>query len=204
MNKKAKTIVTQHELRPEILEKGESPEVNRDISFFIGFTDKYCNPLETAFLLLKRLPKEREPWILKEILYRLAKLYKPKEFDLSPIYKLVKHNRWNARSSAYKALTNSEVDIEPFLIKKIKRPPAKVDICYIIEALMYVGSKNTIPFIEPHLKNKTDDIREAAQYAITVIMLRGNETEKEICLKTKLSSPEIKRLSKELTSLTRR
>lgn len=195
-------MTKQYKLRLEILEKGESADENRDISFFIGFTDKYCNPLETTFLLIKRLPKEKEDWILKEILYRLTNLYKPKEFDLSPIYKLVKDKRWYVRSSAYKALTGSEVDIEPFLIKKIQRPPAKIDVCYIIQALMFVGNKNTIPFIEPHLENKRDDIREAAKHAIAVIMLREGADEAEVHLKTKLTLSLIKSFKKELHYLT--
>jgi len=140
--------------------------------------------------------------VLVTILTRLPHLYKPLTADISPILKLINHRNWHVRGTAYKALTNTGHSVEHILIDRLKIPPKTDDISYIIYALLYVGTKDALPVIEPYLKSRNHSINNSAISAYTTISLREKFPPDVIAKKARVSVTYVERINERLDLLT--
>jgi hypothetical protein len=68
----------------------EDKSVRHNSYFILGFNARNSKELNATRFLLSKLTKEKDRAILVVILDRLAELHKPRNFDLSPIFKLTK------------------------------------------------------------------------------------------------------------------
>ncbi|HVU58130.1 MAG TPA: hypothetical protein VHD83_23885 [Puia sp.] len=186
-----------------IIDSTDSTDVKRYAYFILGYNAKNAKDLNATAFLLKKLPKEEKRDILVVILDLLAELYKPRELDISYIYKLASHRNWHIRSSAFRALTNSEERVEDFLIDKLITTDKKDDIRPLLTSLMYVGTAKSIPYVEKHLKSRPPFVKSYSHNVLAVIMLREKFPFEEIQKKLKVSRDFVQTQFERLDILTR-
>ena len=136
--------------------------------------------LEITAFLVPRLLIEKDRHVLVEILGCLGKLYKPATMDLAPIIKCTESRNGFVRGRAYEALTNSEYNVEDFLLDKLKITQHNDDIASILHALIYVGTAKSIPIFQKYLKSRHHASNTAALNGFTILMLRDSATLEEI------------------------
>lgn len=168
--------------------------------FVLGWLARNTKNLEGKQFLVTALTRERKTNILVTILDRLADIYKSASIDLTPIIELTDHNA-QIRRSAYFALTNSEGSVEDFLLRRLSEAP-KVDVEWLINALMYVGTAASLPSITKYINSRRPGVYSNSRSALTVIMLREGWTSTEIQEKIKVSATWVLNFQERLTLLT--
>jgi hypothetical protein len=177
------------ELLPMLFELINQPELQNDKShlyFIIGFIGKNTDNPEAANFLLQQLKKEKSPIVCITILDRLAEIFKPHNLDLSYIKHLIEKKGYSIRSAAYRALINTEHQMEDYFIDKLQQEIRKDDIIALMRTMEYIGTKKSLSVLEPHLKNRKLTVKHIAQEVSATIMLREGFPITEICRKLKL------------------
>jgi hypothetical protein len=170
----------------------ESDNTKKQHAFFIiGNIAKNSEDWGATKYLVEALAKEKDKNTLITILNLLPDLFKPLNIDLSPIYKLTSNRNWHVRGLSFAALTNTENKIEDFLIDKLVATENKDDIQYLLYAIQNVGTKKSLPAVEPHLKNRKPSIKSTAQNVVGIIMIREGFSNTDIIKKLKLPNPSI-------------
>ncbi len=187
-----------------IIEQTNDTDLKNNAYFALGFNAKNTNSLSVTDYLLSKLTVEKDVSILVQILNRLSELYKPKTSDTLQLYKLVNHRNWRVRRAAFNALTNNEEKVEEFLIDKLSTSLNDDDIWSLVNALGYVGTTRSIPFIERHLKRRNQDIKGVAINVLIRIMIREGCNNQDIKTKTGVSDEYIDRSRERVDLLTRR
>jgi hypothetical protein len=198
--------LTRLELLPDLysfIETETDDDKKRNAYFILGHVAKNTNDLNGLIFLMDRLSKEKKRPLIEGILMRLAELFKPKTIDLNPIYKLTENRNWHIRGLAYEALTNTEHKIESYLLDKLREAVNKDDIGYLINTLKYVGTRQSLPVIEKYLKNRKPTIKDSAETATAVILLREKEPNEVIAKRLKYSIGIVERLQERLHLLSR-
>lgn len=186
-----------------IIDTTESNEIKDRAYFVLGHNAKNSKDLLATKFILNKLSIEKDRTILVTMLGRLAELYKPREFDISGIYKLTTSRNWQIRGSAFEALTNNENPVEDFLIDKLNTTPNKDDIKPLLTSLMYIGTAKAIPHVEKYLKNRQPFIKSYSINVLTTIMLREKFTTAEIQKRLNVSKGFIQTHFERLETLTR-
>src|SRR5688572_4927484 len=148
------------------IENETDDDKKRNAYFIAGNIAKNANDKNAASFFIDRLKKEKDRQAIETILLRIAELFKPLTTDLTPIFKLTENRNWHIRGLAYEALTNTEHKVEQFLTDKLKGTDNKDDIQYLIYALKYVGTRNALSAIEPHLRNRKPSIKDSAHTVV--------------------------------------
>lgn len=94
--------------------------------------------------------------------------------DLAPIIKCTENKNGFVRGHAYEALTNSEYNVEDFLVDKLNITHNNDDITYILRALMYVGTTKSIPVFKKFLKSRHHSLNTAAITGIAMLLIRDS------------------------------
>lgn len=186
-----------------IIEQADDANIKGNAYFVLGCNAKNTNSLSVTDYLLSKLVMEEDVSLLLKILSRLSELYKPKASDTSELYKLTNHRNWRVRRAAFSALTNNEEKVEGFLIERLATSLNDDDIWSLINALGYVGTTKSIPFIERHLKHRKQDIKGAAIKKLILIMIREGYANQDIRAKTGVSNEYVDRLRERIELLTR-
>lgn len=185
------------------IETTESDDIKHNAYFILGHNAKNCKDLKATEYLLMKLTEEKDKTLLVTILDRLAELYKPKQFDISQIYKLTTNRNWQIRGHAFEALTNNENKVEDFLIDKLNKTDKKDDVRPLLSSLMYVGTQKAIPYVEKHLKSRQPFIKSYSINVLTVIMLREKFSFENIQTKLKVSKDFVQTHFDRLDKLSR-
>ena len=170
----------------------ESDNTKKQHAFFIiGNIAKNLKDCGATKYLVEALAKEKDKNTLITILNLLPDLFKPLAIDLSPIYKLTSNKNWHVRGLSFAALTNTENKVEDYLIDKLVTTENTDDIQYLLYAIQNVGTKKSLPAVEPHLKNRIPSIKSTAQNVVVIIMIREGFSNTDIIKKLKLPNPSI-------------
>jgi hypothetical protein len=170
----------------------ETDSIKRQHAYFIiGNIAKNVKDLRATKYLVEASKKEKDKNTLVTILNLLPDLYKPFEIDLSPIFKLTTHRNWHVRGLSFAALTNTENNVEEFLVDKLKSTDNKDDIQYLLYAIQNVGTIKSLPIVERHLKNRKPTIKSTAHSVVALIMIREGFSDSDIVKKLKLPTPSI-------------
>jgi len=160
--------------------------------------------LEITAFLVPRLLIEKDKYVLEKILSCLGKMYKPATMDLAPIIKCTESRNGFVRGRAYEALTNSEYNVEDFLLDKLKITQQNDDIASILHALIYVGTAKSIPIFQKYLKSRHHGSGTAALTGFTILMLRDSATLEEISRISGYSVEAVSGLEDRIEAYTRR
>lgn len=142
-----------------IIEQTNDVDVKNNAYFILGYNAKNTHSLVATDYLLSKLVIEKEVSVLVNILSRLSELYKPKVSDTSQLYNLTNHRNWRVRRAAFSALTNNEEEVEEFLIERLATSLNDDDIWSLINALGYVGTSKSVPYVERYLKHRKQDLK---------------------------------------------
>lgn len=185
------------------------PEQTNDTSrrhhlyFIIGHLAKNCHVPEAAVFLAARLQKERDTLVLITILDRLADIYKPASFDLSPIQQVIEKKGFLIRSAAYRALLNTGHRMEDYFLEKIQQEQRRDDLVELLGAIKYIGTGRTLAALEPLLKNRKQKVKWQAKETMAVIMLREGFPITEVCRKLKIPALNAQSAQKNLPLFTK-
>jgi hypothetical protein len=160
--------------------------------------------LEVTSFLVSRLLVEKDKYVLEEILSCLGKLYKPATMDLTPIIKCTESRNGFVRGRAYEALTNSEYNVEDFLVDKVKITQNNDDIANILHALIYVGTAKSTPIFKKFLKSRHHASNTAAITGITILLLRDSAPLQKISQISGYSVGAVKDFQDRIEAFTRR
>ncbi len=160
--------------------------------------------LEITAFLVPRLLIEKDKHVLETILGCLGKLYKPATMDLTPIIKCTESRNGFVRGRAYEALTNSEYNVEDFLLDKLKLTQHNDDIASILHALIFVGTAKSLPIFKKFLKSRHHASGTAALTGITILLLRESASIEEISKISGYSVGMVKGLEDRIEAYTRR
>jgi hypothetical protein len=170
----------------------ETDSIKRQHAYFIiGNIAKNVKDLRATKYLVEASKKEKDKNTLVTILNLLPDLYKPFEIDLSPIFKLTTHRNWHVRGLSFAALTNTENNVEEFLVDKLKSTDNKDDIQYLLYAIQNVGTIKSLPIVELHFNNRKPTIKSTAHSVVALIMIREGFSDSDIVKKLKLPTPSI-------------
>jgi hypothetical protein len=176
----------------------------RRLYFILGCLTERLQHLGSAIFLIDKLKQEKDRPSLVDILNALAKVFKPLNIDISPIFDCVEHKNWHVRCSAFGALTNSAYPVEDFLIDRLRYTIKFDEYTYLLTALKYIGTEKSLPTIKPFLKNRNSSVNNSAHYSTAVIMLREGMDLEKIYIDTKLSYELLADLKERLPLLTRK
>jgi hypothetical protein len=130
--------------------------------------DDHC-----ARLLLDLLPGESHRGALVSLLSGLSEVPKGAGVDLSPLYPLLKHERWQVRRGAIDALNHSaSPEVEQLIIDHLiatEDPDDKI-ACHAV--LSCIGTPRAVLAIEPNLESRKRDVKASAQWALREIQAR--------------------------------
>ena len=186
----------------QLLKFEKDKDRKKNIIFILGHLAKNTGRNEIANTLIEQLKTEKDKFTIIATLHRLEEIYKDKSVDLTTIYKLCDHKNWHIRSSAYAALTNTEHEIESFLIQKAKATEGKDDLLYLLRSITKIGTIKAIETTESLMKHRSRDVKENAAYTTAIIMLRENFSFEEIRKRTKLKDGTIEAFKNKLDKYT--
>jgi hypothetical protein len=176
----------------------------RNLYFILGCLTERLQHLGSITFLIDKLKHEKDRPALVNILNALAKVYKPLNIAIGPIFNCVEHKNWHVRCSAFGALTNSAYPVEDFLIDRLRYTIKFDEYTYLLTALRYIGTEKSLPVIKPFLKNRNSSVNNSAHYSTAVIMLREGMDLEKIHKYTKLSYELLTDLKERLPLLTRK
>jgi hypothetical protein len=191
---------------PQLFEfiRTETNSIKRKHACFVaGCVAKNTDDALASGVFLELLAHEKNTEVLKTILMQLAHLFKPATTDLTPIYKLTEHKNWSIRASAFEALTNTAHPVEQFLAHKLQHATNKDDVHFLLHAISYVATEKSLTAIEPHIKNRKPETKEAATQALILLLLRTGYNDNQIVKKAKSTLEAVQILRGRLNMLTR-
>jgi len=152
----------------------ESKQDSRAAAYFIlGKLGEKFPTSDCVALLLARLKKEKNKYVLATLLAALGRISKPANLDLTPVFALLADKRWLVRHSAIQALqrTNSP-KVEEMILHVLETTSDPYDLVYCHSTLNKIGSAKAIPFIAKNLKSRKRDVKDSARLAIEAIEAR--------------------------------
>lgn len=141
--------------------------------FILGKLGQKVRSSDCASVLLSHVTRETYKYALSTLLDALSGVCKPRDLDLSPVFRLLEDDRWLVRHSAIKSLkrTNSR-EAEHQLLHLLEKTSDPSDIIYCQSTLNEIGTAKAIPFIEKNLRSRKRDVKISAQLAIEAIHAR--------------------------------
>lgn len=152
----------------------ESKQDGRKAAYFIlGRLGEKFPASECGAILVAQAKKEKNKYVLATLLDALAHISKPSDLDLTPVYALLRDERWLVRHSAIQSLkhTNSP-KVEDVILHVLETTSDPDDLVYCQATLNEIGSAKAIPFIAKNLKSRKRDVKDSAQSAIEAIEAR--------------------------------
>lgn len=187
-----------------IIEQADDANIKSNAYFVLGCNAKNTSSLSVTDYLLRKLVMEKDVTLLVNILNRLSEIYKPKVSDTSQLYKLTSHRNFRVRRAAFSALTNNEEKVEGFLIERLATSLNDDDTWSLINALGYVGTSKSVPYVERYLRHRKQDIKGSAINTLILIMIREGYDNLDIRAKTGVSDNYVDGLRERIDLLTRR
>jgi RecG-like helicase len=198
--------LNNREWLPELFEfiSSETNSIKKKHACFVaGCIARNTNDERTCIFFLELLHAEKDNEVLENILIQLSRLFKPVTTDLTPIYKLTEHKNWRIRACAFEALTNTGHPIEQLLALKLEHATNKDDVHFLLRAIAYVATEKSLTVIEPHIKNRKPETREAAKVALTLLLIRGGYDDNYIVKRAKYPLAAVQTLRGRRATLTR-
>jgi len=141
--------------------------------FILGKLGLKIRNSDCASILLSRVDKEQDKYVLSSLLDLLSKLHKPRNLDLEPVFRLLRDQRWQVRYSAIQALSYADApEAEDKLIEILDTTSNLDDILYCQGALHETGTVKSIPYLERNLSSKKTKLKSSARAAIKAIEWR--------------------------------
>jgi hypothetical protein len=152
----------------------EPNKKRRDAGYFIlGKLGRKVRSSDCASILLSRVIRETDKYVLSGLLDSLSGVRKPRNIDLSPVFQLLRDNRWLVRQSAIQALANTDsLEAEIQILCLLEATSDPYDITYCQSTLNKIGTAKAIPYLEKNLGSRKRDVRMSAQLAIEAIRAR--------------------------------
>ena len=149
----------------------------RDAAYFImGKVLLRTFSREACEFLIRQLEKETDRYILSEILDLIKDLKLPADVDISLIIACTKHEKWDVRHSAIRALgasnTAESKEALAYFLNQEDENKYNYEITYANAALGRIGTKEDIPLLEKHMNSRKHDMRDSARFAIQKIIDR--------------------------------
>lgn len=131
---------------------------------------------EACEFLIRQLEKETDRNILSKILDLIEDLKLPTDVDISLIIACTKHDKWDVRHSAIRALgasnTTESKEVLAYFLNQEDENKYNYEIIYANAALGEIGTKEDIPLLEKHMNSRKRDMRDSARFAIQRIIER--------------------------------
>ena len=161
------------ELRSLVASSASKSEL-RALYFVLGALGANTSDVRCAYLLVERVPVEKDKYVLASVLEALAKIEKPADFPLEGVFERLSDNRWLVRHAAIGALlkTNSSV-VEDRLLQHLASTNDPYDMIYCHVTLGSVGSAKCLPALQPGLASRKQDVKGSAEAAVRAIGLRS-------------------------------
>ncbi len=129
--------------------------------------------------LIRQLERESDKMILLFLLDGIANMPKPRDTDLTAIFRCLEDDRWQVRNPAITALRGTESPhAEKALIELLRTSSDPFDLASANATLNRIGTLQAIPAIEPHLKSRKRDVKMSARFAIEEIRKRAELTQR--------------------------
>lgn len=146
----------------------------RDAVYYIFGKLLKNNPLnEYIAFYLQQMSIETDKYILSSMLDRVADIKIPPEISTEILVSLAMHDKWLIRQSAIRALgASSTIESKKAIYYYINQSDEKAykdEIIYANSSLGAIGSLEDIQILEQHIKSRTRDIRNSAEFAINRI-----------------------------------
>jgi HEAT repeat protein len=148
-------------------------ECRRAAYFILGKLGRKVHAFECSSILLSYVNKETNKYMLSHLLDALGGIRKPKTLDLSPIFQLLKDERWLVRHAAIGALKLTDsLEAEERILELLQTTDDPHNVTYCHATLSEIGTAKALPFIEKNLKSRKRDVKASAQWAINAINAR--------------------------------
>jgi HEAT repeat protein len=103
----------------------------------------------------------------------LGDVRKPRNLDLTPVFRLLQDDRWLVRHSAIRALRHADSpEAEDQLIEVLNTTGDPYDVVYCQATLNEIGTAKSIPHLQKNLDSRKRDVKSSARYAIEAIESR--------------------------------
>ncbi|WP_028400510.1 HEAT repeat domain-containing protein [Ectobacillus panaciterrae] len=146
------------------LMKTKDKEVRNNIYFVIGKIGKNTDDPRAVDILLKRLEKETDKYVLSFMLDMIKDL---NVLECSHILRYINDKRWQVRHSAIQALESCKTSAaEEALISVLQHSQDHYDLEYAAAALSKVGSNKAIPSLIEQVKYAKGDVKCSSIYAL--------------------------------------
>ncbi len=155
--------------------KTERTNAERSASHFIlGAIGQNTGNDRCVHLLLACLPSESNKYVLSSLLGSIAKVSKPDDAQLGPVFELLHDRRWLVRHTAIQALgkTTSSI-VEDQLLALLATTNDPYDKTYCHATLNKIGTLRAIPLLTTGLTSKKRDVKDSAKMAIAAIENRS-------------------------------
>ena len=108
------------------------------------------------------------------LLHALGGVHKPRDLDLTPLFRLLEDDRWPVRHSAIQALRHTDSPaVEDHVLHRLGATSNPKDMTYCHATLNQIGSAQAIPQLEKNLKSRKADVKMSAKFAIEAIKARA-------------------------------
>ena len=186
-----------------LIKTSKSQDEKRNAYFIIGCIAKNANEEHAIRFLLDSLKVEKQTTLIRLILHRLAEIYKPAHLDLSIIYQMIEKKGTLIPYSAYMPLTNTGQNVERPLLDLLEKRTERDDLIWIIRALSYVGTEESVLVLKTYLKHKKLQVRNEVRNHLPTIMIRAGLPITEICRLCKVSTQFVEERRVQFNILTR-
>ena len=157
----------------EYLPKEEDKERRRAAYFILEKLGQKCRNFDCASILITHAPREQNKYVLSGLLDALSDVRKPRNLDLTPLFRLLQDDRWLVRHSAIRALRRTDSpDVEDRLIEVLNTTSDPYAIVYCQATLNEIGTAKSIPHLRKNLDSRKRDVKLSAQFAIEAIESR--------------------------------
>jgi HEAT repeat protein len=156
----------------------EKNKKKRDKAYFIlSKIALNLNNIEATKFLIFRIKHETDKYILMSMLDRIADLNKPKDIDLTNIFKATENKKWQIRHSAIGALKNTADEYAEIQVLNILNNTEDIfNITYCLSTLYNIGTEKSISTLEKYLTSRRRDIKSGAELTINGIRKRKKST----------------------------
>jgi HEAT repeat protein len=151
----------------------KSKDERKAAYFILGALGSNLLDPQAGYVLVERVPVERDKYVLAAALDALAKIEKPASFPLTAVFACLLDDRWLVRHAAIRALrkTNS-AEVEAKLVEHLSRTAEPHDMIYCHLTLGSVGGAGALQALQAGLTSRKRDVRSSAEAAARAINLR--------------------------------
>jgi HEAT repeat protein len=145
--------------------------------FILGELGQKVRSLDCASILISRLQREENKYVLSSLLDAVRGVSKPRDLDLGPVFRLLDDDRWLVRHSAIQALSRTDSpEAEDELIELLNATSDPFDIVYCQATLNEIGTAKSIPNLQKNLGSRKRDVKDSARLAIEAIESRASHS----------------------------